>query len=224
MSAAFNLVAKSIIIPKLRRIGFGVFAAKLLENYLTGRRSVTKVSGVWSTAIQVLTGIGEGSVLGPLVFILTIVCVSMGLIRVKTILQEQHAITAKMDDAFYDKQVSLSSTEFADDCTGVAVADTEQQLSVALNVMAAEYKRYFQANGLRINVLKSEHIVLGKNQPMNILVEGGAEAKKVKLLQRGEDMCPKTGPAPTIKVSVTSGSGQESSCKNYQGPLRVPLN
>ena len=71
MSAAFNLVAKSIIIPKLRRIGFGVFAAKLLENYLTGRRSVTKVSGVWPTAIQVLTGIGEGSVLGPLVFILT---------------------------------------------------------------------------------------------------------------------------------------------------------
>ena len=142
MSAAFNLVAKSIIIPKLRRIGFGVFAAKLLENYLTGRRSVTKVSGVWPTAIQVLTGIGEGSVLGPLVFILTIVCVSMGLIRVKTILQEQHAITAKMDDAVYDKQVSLSSTEFADDCTGVAVADTEQQLSVALNVMAAEYKRY----------------------------------------------------------------------------------
>ena len=108
-------MAKTIIIPKLRRIGFGVFAAKLLENYLTGRRSVTKVSGVWSTAIQVLTGIGEGSVLGPLVFILTIVCVSMVLIRVKNILQEQHAITAKLDDAIYDKQVSLSSTEFADD-------------------------------------------------------------------------------------------------------------
>ena len=105
----------------------------------------------------------------------------MVLIRVKTILQEQHAITAKMDDAVYDKQVSLSSTEFADDCTGVAVADTEQQLSVALNVMAAEYKRYLQANGLRINVLKSEHIVLGKNRTMNILVEGRAEAKKVKL-------------------------------------------
>ena len=31
-------------------------------------------------------------------------------------------------------------------------------------------------------MLKSEHIVLGKNQTMNILVEGGAEAKKVKLL------------------------------------------
>ena len=31
-------------------------------------------------------------------------------------------------------------------------------------------------------MLKSEHIVLGKNRTMNILVEGRAEAKKVKLL------------------------------------------
>ena len=66
---------------KLKQLGVGHFASKLLHSYLTSRRSRTKVKGVYSAWIDVKTGIGEGSVLGPLIFILTIICCTMVLHR-----------------------------------------------------------------------------------------------------------------------------------------------
>ena len=69
MSAAFNLVDKQIIVPKLKRMGVGEFAVKLIFSYLTCRKSRVKVKGLYSAWIAVKTGIGEGSVLGPLIFI-----------------------------------------------------------------------------------------------------------------------------------------------------------
>ena len=181
MSAAFNLVSRDIIIPKLRRIGMGHFAAKLLRSYLTGRRSVTKISSVWSRIIAVDTGIGEGSVLGPLVFILTIICVTVVLARVKIALQA-HSLTCKVNDGIYDTDVSVSSVEFADDCTGMCVADNDKQVAITLKAMAVEYKKYFEAHGLKINTAKSEHIIIGANRTQQVIIDGRPEAKKVKLL------------------------------------------
>ena len=48
--------------------------------------------------------------------------------------------------------------------------------------MAKEYKKYFEAHGLRINVAKSEHIIFGKNRTQEIIIDGRKEAKSVKLL------------------------------------------
>ena len=183
ISSAFNLISKEIIVPKLRMIGVGHFAAKLIGSYLTGRKSRTRISGVLSTWIAVFTGIGEGSVLGPLIFILTIVCVSVVLLRVKLRLEAEYQLTAKMDDGIYDNDISLSSTEFADDCTGLAVCKTEQQVRISLDIMAQEFKKYFEAHGLKINVKKSEHLVIGGPRTISdIKIEGRSEAKTVKLL------------------------------------------
>ena len=121
--------------PKLKLLGVGEFAARLLFSYLTSRQSRVKVKGVYSAWIMVKTGIGEGSVLGPLVFILTIVCCIIVLHRVIEKL-EKLDITAAIDDGTYATEVSVSSTEFADDVTGVAVANTEAQLQTTLQLMA----------------------------------------------------------------------------------------
>ena len=181
MSAAFNLVSKEVIVPKLKLLGVGEFAARLLFSYLTSRQSRVKVKGVYSAWIMVKTGIGEGSVLGPLVFILTIVCCIIVLHRVIEKL-EKLDITAAIDDGTYATEVSVSSTEFADDVTGVAVANTEVQLQTTLQLMAEEYTRYFASHGLKINVTKSEHIIIGSPRTMLINVDGRKEADTVKLL------------------------------------------
>ena len=181
MSAAFNLVSKEVVIPKLKMMGVGEYATKLLFSYLTSRQSRVKVKGVYSAWVKVKTGIGEGSVLGPLVFILTIFCCIIVLHRVIKRLGQQ-SITAKIDDGKYDTEVSLSSTEFADDVTGLAVTDTEQQLQHVLQVMAEEYQKYFSSHGLKINVTKSEHLVIGSPRRMTIMIDGRKEADSVKLL------------------------------------------
>ena len=182
MSAAFNLVAKEIIVPKLKQLGVGDFAAKLIHSYLTSRKSRVKIKGMYSAWIQVKTGIGEGSVLGPLIFILTIVCCSIVLYRAIERLKTL-SIEAKIDDhPKYSSEVSLSSVKFADDVTGVTVCDTEDQVQKSLQILAQEYTKYFSSNGLKINVLKSEHIIFGHPRKKVIYVDGRKEADKVKLL------------------------------------------
>ena len=183
MSAAFNVVAKEVVIPKMKKLGVGPFAAKLLASYLSGRRSRVKIKGRMSDWILVATGIGEGSVLGPVIFIITIICAVVVLMRVAVRL-ESMAITACVDNGVEgkNKDVALSSTKFADDVTGVAVTKTEDQMQVTLQLMADEYKKYFAAHGLKINVLKSEHIVIGGPRTKTIIVDGRSEAKSVKLL------------------------------------------
>ena len=43
ISAGFNLVSKEILVPKMAKFGFGENSCKLLENYLTGRRTKVKI-------------------------------------------------------------------------------------------------------------------------------------------------------------------------------------
>ena len=70
------------------------------------------------------------------------------------------SLEAKIDDSVSQSaQVNLSLVKFADDVTGVTVCDNEHQVQKSLELMAQEYKKCFAANGLKINVLKSEHIV-----------------------------------------------------------------
>ena len=130
MSAAFNLVAKEVIIPKLKVLGVGEFAAKLLHSYLTSRKSRTKVKGIYSTWVEVRTGIGEGSVLGPLIFILTIVCCAVVLCRVAQRLRALSYTVTTEDQK--DNQIELSSVEFADDVTGLTVCQSEDQVALSL--------------------------------------------------------------------------------------------
>ena len=65
ISAGFNLVSKEILIPKMSKFGFGEKSCQLLSNYLTGRRTKTKVKNILSSDGEVETGVGEGSLLGP---------------------------------------------------------------------------------------------------------------------------------------------------------------
>ena len=182
MSAAFNLVDKSIIIPKVKKLGVGEYAAKLLFSYLTSRKSRTKVKGVYSAWVEVKTGIGEGSVLGPLVFILTIVCCTMALYRVAERLRSLSYTVQMTPKSNHGSDIELSNVKFADDVTGLAVGKTEDQVAVALEIMMEEYEKYFASHGLKINVSKCEHLIIGGPRTRTVTLGGRKEAEQAKLL------------------------------------------
>ena len=85
MTAAFNVVDKDILIPKMRLLGCSELVCKLIYSYMTGRQNSVKVRSHVSKPVPVSTGIGEGSVLGPLIFLICILEVScvMEIIREK---------------------------------------------------------------------------------------------------------------------------------------------
>ena len=71
-SKAFDKVDHAILLKKLRLYGIQGKAYRWLENFLSGRTQHVVVDGVTSIIIAVLSGVPQGTVLGPLLFILYI--------------------------------------------------------------------------------------------------------------------------------------------------------
>ena len=72
LSKAFDTVDRSILIKKLWHYGIRGMPLELLKSYLTNRKQYTLVNGVSSQQMAIDIGVPQGSVLGPLLFLLYI--------------------------------------------------------------------------------------------------------------------------------------------------------
>ena len=71
LSAAFDTVDHSILLSRLRdRFGVNGTAAAWFESYLTSRTQFVRVHFCWSTQRSLERGVPQGSVLGPLLYLL----------------------------------------------------------------------------------------------------------------------------------------------------------
>ena len=68
LSNAFDCLPHDLVIVKLNAYGFSLSASKLIHNYLSHRKQRTKINSSYSSWEEILFGVPQGSILGPLLF------------------------------------------------------------------------------------------------------------------------------------------------------------
>ena len=68
LSKAFDCLDHELLIAKLNVYGFSLTALKLVHNYLSNRKQRTKINSTYSSLLEIIFGVPQGSILGPLLF------------------------------------------------------------------------------------------------------------------------------------------------------------
>ena len=188
LSAAFDMVDHQILMQKLEMYGLDSQARALMYSYLSGRTQAVMVDGALSPALPLPCGVPQGSILGPLLYIL---------------------FTNEIPDLVHDHPVSFldplpycsacgATICYVDDST-YSYADKEPaQLSQKLNKQYERVSGFMAANKLVINGDKTHLVVMGtkktapRRQEVAIIADGHTvEPSRVETLLGGiicEDM------------------------------------
>jgi len=160
LSKAFDTINHELLIAKLYYYGFSKSSLKLINNYLSDRWQHVKINTSFSSWTELILGVPQGSVLGPLLFNIYI------------------------NDLFFLLK-DIDVCNFADD-TSPYVCDMDIQIVLnKLEINSDLALSWFENNYMKLNTDKCHLLVSGhKAEEMFVKIGGDLlwEKKSVKLL------------------------------------------
>ena len=70
LSKAFDCISHELLMAKLNAYGFDETLLKVIISYLKSRTQTTKVGSSFSELVNIIFGVLQGLILGPLLFII----------------------------------------------------------------------------------------------------------------------------------------------------------
>ena len=72
LSKAFDTISHSILLKKLQHYGIRGLVYEFLKSYLSNRSQLVDIDGVYSNLLNITCGVPQGSILGPMLFMIYI--------------------------------------------------------------------------------------------------------------------------------------------------------
>lgn len=136
LAKAFDTVDHKLLLDKLFCIGIRGQALDLLSSYLNNRYQMVKIDGKESDSLLISTGVPQGTILGPLLFIIYI------------------------NDVL--KEIPLASIlSYADDTAVIATGDTWHDAQENMNEFLLVIYKWLAVNKLSLNVDKTVCMTFG---------------------------------------------------------------
>ena len=158
LKKAFDTVDHRVLIAKLEHYGVRGTALKLLESYLADRTQYVQYDGFESEKGPLSCGVPQGSVLGPLFFLIYVNDMIKACPQLELVL-------------------------FADDTNIFAQGKNIADLYNQVNSELEELNRWFRCNKLTLNLKKTEYMFFGgprqQEVPQATLKIGGEQIKRV---------------------------------------------
>ena len=146
LKKAFDTVNHDILLAKLELYGIKNTPLMLFKSYLSDRSQKCQVNGELSTLKYLKYGVPQGSILGPLLFLIYINDLPNCL---------QHS-TARM---------------FADDTNITVSGKSIKEAEVAINADLNNIREWLLSNRLSLNLVKTEYLLIGSRHNINTLEE-----------------------------------------------------
>lgn len=139
LSKAFDTIAHNILLRKLHHYGIRGLAYDWFKSYLHGRQQYVNMNNHESQRKDIKYGVPQGSILGPLLFILYI-------------------------NDFVNSSSILHKVIFADDTNLFLSHNNPLELQDLFNVELVKVDTWFRCNKLSLNVDKTNYILFHSNK------------------------------------------------------------
>ena len=137
LSKAFDTLDHNILIYKLQHYGISGKSSDLIYNYLHNRTQFVDLDGTVSDSLPLCTGVPQGSILGPLLFIIYV-------------------------NDLHNANNTLSATMYADDTTLSTTLQFNHQSihnPLVINNALNDFSNWLQLNKLSLNVKKTKYMI-----------------------------------------------------------------
>ena len=144
LKKAFDTVNHAILRRKLQIYGVDLHSLRWFKSYLSNPKQSTFVNGSLSSYLDILCGVPQGSILGPLLFL------------VYSNDTEQCELSSKVE-------------MYADDTSLTTSSPDPMTLEFKLNSDLVKVQNWLHSNKLTLNVKKTKYAIIGSYYKLNNL-------------------------------------------------------